>query len=46
MDLLWEVRFCILLQGGFELALGADLRIAGENAKVGLPETGLAIIPG
>lgn len=34
------------LGGGFELALGADMRIAGESAKVGLPETGLAIIPG
>lgn len=28
------------------MALGADIRIAGEGAKVGLPETGLAIIPG
>ena len=34
------------LGGGFELALGADIRIAGEGAKVGLPEVGLAIIPG
>lgn len=29
-----------------ELALACDLRIAGSQAKLGLPETGLAIIPG
>lgn len=34
------------LGGGFELALGADMRIAGETAKIGFPETNLAIIPG
>ncbi|XP_062222584.1 probable enoyl-CoA hydratase 2, mitochondrial isoform X2 [Phragmites australis] len=34
------------LGGGLELALSCDLRICGENAKLGLPETGLAIIPG
>lgn len=34
------------LGGGFELALGCDLRIASENALMGFPETGLAIIPG
>jgi enoyl-CoA hydratase/carnithine racemase len=34
------------LGGGLELALGCDLRIAGESAKVGLPECSLAIIPG
>lgn len=34
------------LGGGFELALGCDLRIASENAVMGFPETGLAIIPG
>jgi methylglutaconyl-CoA hydratase len=32
--------------GGLELALAADLRIAGADAKLGLVETGLAIIPG
>ncbi|CAG8813436.1 20344_t:CDS:2, partial [Racocetra persica] len=32
--------------GGFELALCCDLRVAGENAKLALPETRLAIIPG
>lgn len=32
--------------GGLELALACDLRIISNNAKVGLTETGLAIIPG
>jgi methylglutaconyl-CoA hydratase len=36
----------VAVGGGLELALAADLRIAGMNAKFGLPETGLAIIPG
>nr|WP_157296277.1 enoyl-CoA hydratase-related protein [Bhargavaea sp. CC-171006] len=34
------------LGGGFELALACDIRIASENAKVGLPELNLGIIPG
>ncbi|KAJ2850378.1 hypothetical protein IWW36_001930 [Coemansia brasiliensis] len=34
------------LGGGFELALCCDLRIAGPQAVLGLPETSLAIIPG
>jgi methylglutaconyl-CoA hydratase len=32
--------------GGLELALAADLRVAGTGAKMGLVETALAIIPG
>jgi methylglutaconyl-CoA hydratase len=32
--------------GGLELALAADLRMAGAEAKVGLVETSLAILPG
>lgn len=32
--------------GGFELALACDIRIASENARFGLPETGLGIYPG
>ena len=32
--------------GGLELALAADLRVAGGEAKMGLVETALAIIPG
>ena len=34
------------LGGGLELALCADIRILGERAKVGQPETQLGIIPG
>lgn len=34
------------LGGGLELALACDIRIAGAEAKLALPETGLAIIPG
>jgi methylglutaconyl-CoA hydratase len=32
--------------GGCEMVLGCDLRILAENARIGLPETGLAILPG
>jgi len=34
------------LGAGLELALCCDIRIASENAKLGLPETNLALIPG
>jgi enoyl-CoA hydratase len=34
------------LGGGFELALMADVIIAGETARFGLPETSLGLIPG
>jgi enoyl-CoA hydratase len=34
------------LGGGCELALSCDIRICSENAKFGLPETTLGIIPG
>ncbi|MCU0613813.1 MAG: enoyl-CoA hydratase-related protein [Desulfobacterales bacterium] len=36
----------IALGGGTELALACDIRIASENASMGLTETRLAIIPG
>ncbi|MFC9972202.1 enoyl-CoA hydratase/isomerase family protein [Spirillospora sp. NPDC127200] len=34
------------LGGGLEVALTADLRVAGEGAKVGQPEIQLGIVPG
>ncbi|NMA91795.1 MAG: enoyl-CoA hydratase, partial [Firmicutes bacterium] len=34
------------LGGGLELALACDIRIASENARLGLPEVTLGIMPG
>lgn len=34
------------LGGGLELALACDLRIASSQARLGLPEVGLGLIPG
>lgn len=36
----------LALGGGFEVTLATDYRVAGDTAKVGLPEVGLGIIPG
>lgn len=36
----------VALGGGTELALACDIRIASDNAKFGLTETSLGIIPG
>ncbi|MBP1713196.1 MAG: Enoyl-CoA hydratase [Deltaproteobacteria bacterium] len=32
--------------GGFEFAMACDLRVAGEEARIGLPEVKVGIIPG
>jgi enoyl-CoA hydratase/carnithine racemase len=34
------------LGGGCELAMACDIRIASENARFGLPETTLSVLPG
>lgn len=36
----------LALGGGCELAMACTLRIVSENAKLGLPELGLGVIPG
>ena len=36
----------VALGGGLEIALACDIRIAAENARLGVPEVTLGIIPG
>jgi len=36
----------VVLGGGLEIALGCDIRIASEKARLGVPEVNLGIIPG
>ena len=36
----------IAFGGGFEMALASDIRVVSENAKFGLPETNLGVLPG
>lgn len=36
----------LALGGGCEIALSCSLRVVSENAKLGLPELGLGVIPG
>jgi enoyl-CoA hydratase/carnithine racemase len=36
----------ICFGGGFEFALACDFRIAGESARIGLPEVKVGLIPG
>lgn len=50
IEMLPQVTLCEIggaaLGGGFELALSCDLRIAAREARIGLPEVGIGLIPG
>ena len=36
----------VYLGGGLELAMSCHIRVASTNAKMGLPEVSLGVIPG
>jgi len=50
IESLQQVTVCEIagaaMGGGYELALSCDLRVAAEEARIGLPEVGLGLIPG
>lgn len=50
LESLPQVTLCEIngaaMGGGFELALSCDLRVAAEEAKIGLPEVGIGLLPG
>jgi enoyl-CoA hydratase/carnithine racemase len=50
VEQLSQVTLCEIggaaMGGGYELALSCDLRIAAVEAKIGLPEVGIGLIPG
>jgi enoyl-CoA hydratase/carnithine racemase len=50
LEQLPQVTFCEIagaaMGGGYELALACDLRLAADEAKIGLPEVGIGLIPG
>ena len=45
-----QVTFCEIggaaMGGGYELTLACDLRMAANEARIGLPEVGIGLIPG
>lgn len=49
IERLAQVTFCEIggaaMGGGYELALSCDLRMAADEAKIGLPEVGIGLIP-
>lgn len=50
IEALHQVTLCEIggaaMGGGYELALSCDLRMAADEARIGLPEVGLGLIPG
>ncbi|MFA7269970.1 MAG: enoyl-CoA hydratase/isomerase family protein [Sterolibacterium sp.] len=50
LERLPQITFCEIggatMGGGYELALACDLRMAADEAKIGLPEVGIGLVPG